>query len=52
MKPQKPNPRGEQARIEAALKQATAHARKQLAAQGLKPPTQSWKTGKICNPVV
>jgi hypothetical protein len=29
-----------------------AHARKQLAAQGLKLPTQSWKTGKISNPVV
>ena len=42
----------EQARIDAALKQAAAHARKQLAAQGLKLPTQSWKTGKISNPVV
>ena len=43
---------GEQARIDAALKQAAAHARKQLAAQGLKLPTQSWKTGKISNPVM
>ncbi|MFC3685044.1 hypothetical protein [Hydrogenophaga luteola] len=42
----------EQARIHLALKQAAAHARKQLAAQGLKLPTQSWKTGKITNPVV
>ena len=42
----------EQARIDLALKQAAAHARKQLAAQGLKLPTQSWKTGKISNPVV
>lgn len=42
----------EQARIATALKQAAAHARKQLAAQGLKLPTQSWKTGKISNPVV
>lgn len=43
--------KGEQARIDAALKQAAAHARKQLAVQGLKLPTQSWKTGKISNPV-
>lgn len=42
----------EQARIDAALKQAAAHARRQLAAQGLKLPTQSWKTGKISNPVI
>lgn len=42
----------EQDRIDLALKQAAAHARKQLATQGLKLPTQSWKTGKISNPVV
>jgi hypothetical protein len=42
----------EQARIDAALKQAALHARKQLAAQGLKLPTQGWKSGKISNPVV
>jgi hypothetical protein len=42
----------EQARIDIALKQAAAHARKQLVVQGLKLPTQSWKTGKISNPVV
>ena len=42
----------EQDRIDRALKQAAAHARKQLAVQGLKLPTQSWKTGKISNPVV
>lgn len=42
----------EQARIDAALKQAAAYARKQLVAQGLKLPTQGWKTGKISNPVV
>ena len=52
-KPAKPSRAlSEQARIEAALKQAAARARKQLAAQGLKLPTQSWKTGKISNPVV
>ena len=45
-------PLSEQARIDLALKQAAAHARKQLAAQGLKLPTQSWKAGKITNPVV
>ncbi|MFM6986071.1 MAG: hypothetical protein ACKOXQ_05550 [Hydrogenophaga sp.] len=43
---------GEQARVDAALKQAAAHARKQLAAQGLKLPTQGWKRGTISNPVV
>ncbi|MFN3494635.1 MAG: hypothetical protein ACK40L_09025 [Hydrogenophaga sp.] len=37
----------EQARIDLALKQAAAHARKQLATQGLKLPTQSWKTGMV-----
>lgn len=42
----------EDARIDLALKQAAAHARKQLAAQGLKLLTQRWKTGKISNPVV
>ena len=47
-----PRALSEQARIDAALKQAAARARKQLAAQGLKLPTQSWKTGKISNPVV
>lgn len=43
---------GEQARIDAALKQAAAHARKQLDAQGLKLPTQGWKRGTINNPVI
>jgi len=51
LKAQKPVPRGEQARIDVALKQAAAHARKQLAAQGLKLPTQGWKRGAISNPV-
>jgi len=45
-------PDNEQARIEAALKQAATHARKQLAAQGLKLPTQGWKRSAIRNPVV
>jgi hypothetical protein len=52
MKSQKPIPRGEQARIDAALKQAVAHARKQLAAQGLKLPTQGWKRSTISNPAI
>lgn len=51
--PKKPTrPLCEEARIDLALKQAAAHARKQLAAQGLKLPTQRWKTGKISDPVV
>ena len=41
----------EQSRIEAALKEATKHAREQLAAQGLKLPTQGWKRTTIHNPV-
>ncbi len=39
----------EQARIEAALKETTRHARQQLAAQGLKLPTQGWKRATIHN---
>lgn len=42
----------EKSRIEAALKQAAKHARQQLAAQGLKLPTQGWKRATIHNPVV
>jgi len=49
-KPTKPT--SEQGRIDAALKQAAAHARKQLAAQGLKLPTQGWKRSAIRNPAV
>ena len=45
-------PRGEQVRIDAALKQASEHARKQLAAQGLKLPTQGWKRATISNPAI
>lgn len=41
----------EQSRIEAALKEATRNARQQLAAQGLKLPTQGWKRATIHNRV-
>ena len=41
----------EQSRIEAALKEATRHAREQLAAQGLKLPTQGWQRANIHNRV-
>ncbi|MBK7719137.1 MAG: hypothetical protein IPJ36_09500 [Simplicispira sp.] len=41
----------EQSRIEAALKEATRHAREQLAAQGLKLPTQGWQRATIHNRV-
>ena len=44
--------KGEKARIAAALKLASAYARKQLASQGLKLPTQSWARSKIRNPVI
>lgn len=42
----------EQARVDAALKRASQHARQQLAAQGLKLPTQGWTRSVIRNPVV
>lgn len=42
----------ERARVEEALKQAAAHARRQLTIQGLKLPTQGWKRSTIHNPVV
>lgn len=41
----------EQIRIALALKEASKHARQQLAAQGLKLPTQGWKRDTIHNPV-
>lgn len=41
----------EQSRIEEALKETTRHARQQLAAQGLKLPTQGWKRATIHNRV-
>ena len=37
-------------KIAAALKQASSHAKKQLALQGLKLPTQSWTGSTIRNP--
>lgn len=43
MKAQKPDPRDEQGRIDVALKQAAAHARKPLAAQGI--PNPCWTFG-------
>jgi hypothetical protein len=53
LKPAKACPAmNEDARINAALRQAVVHARKQLAAQGLKLPTQGWKRARIYNPVV
>ncbi len=37
-------------KIAKALKQASAHAKKQLAAQGLKLPTQNWTGSAVRNP--
>ena len=37
-------------KISTALKQASSHAKKQLALQGLKLPTQSWNSSAIRNP--
>ena len=42
-------PLTEQQRVDLAFKQAAAHARKQLAAQGLKLPTQNWGSKIIRN---
>ena len=38
-------------KISAALKQASLHAKKQLALQGLNPPTQSWAGLTVRDPV-
>ena len=37
-------------KITTALKQASSHAKKQLALQGLKLPTQTWTGSAIRNP--
>lgn len=37
-------------KVSSALKQASNHAKKQLAQQGLQLPTQSWKRAAIRNP--
>ena len=49
MKPARKKPLTEQQRVDLAFKQAAAHARKQLAAQGLKLPTQNWGSKTIRN---
>ena len=41
-----------QDKIAQALKQASSEAKKQLASQGLKLPTQSWTGSVIQNPAV
>lgn len=41
-----------QDKVAQALAQATAHAKKQLAAQGLKLSTQSWTGSAVRNPAV
>jgi hypothetical protein len=48
-KPAIKKPLTEQQRVDLAFKQAAAHARKQLAAQGLKLPTQNWGSKVIRN---
>jgi hypothetical protein len=44
-------PATEQTRIANALEQAAKHAKKQLAAEGLKLPTQSWTGSAIRNSI-
>ena len=41
-----------QDKIARALKQASSHAKKQIASHGLKLPTQSWNGPAIRNPVI
>ena len=41
-----------QARVEIALQQASKQAKKHLAANGLKLPTQSWTGASIKNPAI
>lgn len=49
MKSTSKKPLTEQQRVDLAFKQAAAHARQQLAAQGLKLPTQDWGSKTIRN---
>jgi hypothetical protein len=49
MKTASKKPLTEQGRVDLAFKQAALHARKQLAAQGLKLPTQNWGSKIIRN---
>lgn len=42
----------EQDKVALALRQAASHARKQLAAEGYKLPTQNWTGGPVRNPAV
>lgn len=49
MKPASKKRLTEQQRVDLAFKQAAAHARKQLAVQGLKLPTQNWGSKIIRN---
>ncbi len=49
MKPASKKPLTEQQRVDLAFKQAGTHARKQLANQGLKLPTQNWGSKTIRN---
>ncbi len=39
-------------KVTKALLQASAHAKKQLASEGLKLPTQSWTGSAVRNPAV
>lgn len=39
-------------KVATALKHASSQAKKQLAQQGLKLPTQSWANARVRNPVV
>jgi hypothetical protein len=44
--------KSEQDKVAVALRQAASHARKQLAAEGYKLPTQNWTGGPVRNPAV
>jgi hypothetical protein len=51
-KPKPANAATAEGKITQALAQASAQAKKQLASQGLKLPTQSWTGSPVRNPAV
>ncbi len=42
----------EQDKVALALRKAASHAKKQLAAEGYKLPTQNWTGGPVRNPAI
>ncbi len=51
-KPKRTSAATTELKISKALAQASLHAKKQLASQGLKLPTQSWTGSAVRNPAI